>query len=102
MVEVRDRMSQRVREQIELIEGQDYEIDPFQGRVMLSRPLQSTANMSVLSIIRQAPLDGDEVVLIADYEYITTGFSGGEGRNGWGPRQNLVGRSYRRWRHLCF
>ncbi|MGB1343287.1 MAG: DUF7507 domain-containing protein [Pseudomonadales bacterium] len=78
MVEVRDRMSQRVREQIELIEGQDYEIDPFQGRVILSRPLQSTANMSVLSIIRQAPLDGDEVVLIADYEYITTGFSGGE------------------------
>ena len=78
MVEVRDRLSGRVREQIELIEGQDYEIDPFQGRVILSRPLRSTANLSVLSIIRQAPLDGDEVVLIADYEYITTGFSGGE------------------------
>ncbi len=31
MVEVRDRMSQRVREQIELIEGQDYEIDPLSG-----------------------------------------------------------------------
>ena len=78
MVEVRDRLSGRVREQIELIEGQDYEIDPFQGRVILSRPLRSTANLSVLSIIRQAPLDGDEVVLIADYEHITTGFSGGE------------------------
>ena len=77
MVEVRDRLSGRVREQIELIEGQDYEIDPFQGRVVLSRPLQSTANMSVLSIIREAPIDGDEVVLIADYEYITSGFSSG-------------------------
>ena len=47
--------------------------------MILSRPLRSTANLSVLSIIRQAPLDGDEVVLIADYEYITSRLcSGGE------------------------
>ena len=78
MVEVRDRKSRRVREQIELLEGQDYEIDPFQGRIILTRPLRSTASLSVLSIIREAPLDGDEVVLVVDYEYINAGFASGE------------------------
>ena len=73
MVEVRDRKSDRVREQVELVEGQDYEIDPYQGRIMLTRPLRSTANLSVLSIIREAPLDGDEVVLVVDYEYVSSG-----------------------------
>jgi len=73
LVEVRDRHSLRVREQQLLIEGQDYKIDEFQGRVILSRPLRSTANMSVLSVIREAPLDGDDVVLVIDYEYISRG-----------------------------
>ena len=70
MVEVRDRTSERVREQIVLIEGQDYEIDEFQGRIILTRPLRSTANLSVLSIIRNTPLDGNDVVLVVDYEYV--------------------------------
>ncbi|MEK9877476.1 MAG: hypothetical protein VW684_12525, partial [Betaproteobacteria bacterium] len=78
LVEVRDRKSERTREQIELVEGQDYEIDPYQGRIMLTRPLRSTANLSVLSIIREAPLDGDDVVLVVDYEYISSGMMGGE------------------------
>ncbi|MBT6243925.1 MAG: DUF11 domain-containing protein, partial [Gammaproteobacteria bacterium] len=78
VVEVRDRKSARIREQIELVEGQDYEIDPYQGRVILTRPLRGSASLSVLSIIREAPLDGDEVVLIADYEYVSQGLSGSE------------------------
>jgi len=76
MVEVRDRTSERVREQIALIEGQDYEIDEFQGRIILTRPLRSTAGLSVLSIIRDTPLDGDDVILVVDYEYVPAiGFS---------------------------
>ncbi len=78
MVEVRDRKSERTREQIELVEGQDYEIDPYQGRIMLTRPLRSTANLSVLSIIREAPLDGDDVVLVVDYEYVSSGMMAGD------------------------
>ena len=70
MVEVRDRTSERVREQIALIEGQDYEIDEYQGRIILTRPLRSTAGLSVLSIIRDTPLAGDDVVLVVDYEYV--------------------------------
>ncbi|MDA0958229.1 MAG: OmpA family protein [Proteobacteria bacterium] len=77
LVEVRDRKSDRVREQIELVEGQDYEIDPYQGRIMLTRPLRSTANLSVLSIIRQSPLEGDEVLLVVDYEYVSSGMMAG-------------------------
>ena len=78
MVEVRDRKSERVRDQVELVEGQDYEIDPYQGRIMLTRALRSTANLSVLSIIREAPLDGDEVVLVVDYEYVSAGLMNSE------------------------
>ena len=77
MVEVRDRKSNRARDQIELIEGQDYEIDPYQGRIILTRPLRDTAGMSVLSVIRETPLDGDEVVLVVDYEYVSSGISAG-------------------------
>ena len=72
-VEVRDTVNQRVREHITLLEGRDYEIDPFQGRIILTRPLRSTAGLSVLSIIRNSPLDGDDVYLVVDYEYVPSG-----------------------------
>ena len=97
MVEVRDRKSERVRDQVELVEGQDYEIDPYQGRIMLTRALRSTANLSVLSIIREAPLDGDEVVLVVDYEYVSAGLMNSEdltagvrGKTGLGTMWVLV------------
>jgi hypothetical protein len=69
-VEVREKDSDRVRERTELIEGRDFEIDEFQGRVILNRPLQTNANNNLLSIIRDQPLEGDRVILVADYEYV--------------------------------
>ncbi|MDG1233722.1 MAG: OmpA family protein [Pseudomonadales bacterium] len=75
-VEVREQDSNRVREYIELVEGRDFDIDEFQGRIFLTRPLRSHASQQLLSIIRDEPLDGDKVFLIADYEYIPRAISG--------------------------
>ena len=75
-VEVREQDSDRVRQRIDLIEGQDYEFDPFQGRILLSRPLQNTVDKRLLAIIRDQPLDGDAVFLVAEYEYVSANFIG--------------------------
>ncbi|MBV1878702.1 MAG: OmpA family protein [Pseudomonadales bacterium] len=69
-VVVRERDSLRIRQQTDLIEGRDYEIDEFQGRIILHRPLSSHANKTLLTIIRDTPLEGDRVVLTVDYEYV--------------------------------
>src|SRR6185295_18876011 len=70
-IEVRELSSDRVRERIDLKEGTDYDIDEFQGRVILIHPLRTTADLQLLSVIRDAPLAGDRVFLAADYEYIS-------------------------------
>ena len=76
-VEVRQRGSERVVESIVLQEGRDYEIDDFQGRIILTRPLtQVAADTSGPSIVRDTPLDGNDVYLLVDYEYVPDGFEG--------------------------
>ncbi|MBX2837274.1 MAG: hypothetical protein KTR35_10500 [Gammaproteobacteria bacterium] len=67
-VEVRQRDSARVIERVELIAGRDYDIDDFQGRVILRRPLTSVSPGAGPSIIRQEPLDGYDTWLVVDYE----------------------------------
>ncbi|NND70414.1 MAG: hypothetical protein HKN43_02440, partial [Rhodothermales bacterium] len=85
-VEVRRRDTNQVLEREVLIEGRDYEIDALQGRIILRRPLSQVVNERGNSIIRSAPLEGDEVFLLADYEYVPAAFSpdeltyGGRGR----------------------
>jgi hypothetical protein len=54
-VEVRDRDSQRVLENTALVRGRDYEIDEIQGRLILTRPLTSVADVVGPSIIRPTP-----------------------------------------------
>ncbi len=74
-MEVRQRDSRQVIERREYVEGLDYEIDALQGRIILSRPLQPVSNAYNSAIIRRG-LDGDQVYLLVDYEYIPVGFSG--------------------------
>jgi len=77
-VEIRSRETSRTLERIELVAGQDYQIDDYQGRVILNRPLQSIDAQQAPSIIKDQPLDGNEVWLIADYEYVPDDFDADE------------------------
>ncbi len=72
-VEIRDRDTERVVETITMDRGRDYEFDDIQGRLVLSRPLLQVANQAAPSIIRDTPLDGNQVLLMVDYEYVTDG-----------------------------
>ncbi|WP_037029991.1 hypothetical protein [Psychrilyobacter atlanticus] len=51
-------------------EGKDYEIDNYQGRIILTRPLSDISSDSFGSIIKDNPRDGYENYLVVDYEYI--------------------------------
>jgi uncharacterized repeat protein (TIGR01451 family) len=82
-IEVRDKDSGLVSEVVELQPQLDYDIDYIQGRVLLSEPLSAIANDRML--VRSDGLSGNEVWLVAQYEY-TPGFdnvdtlnSGGQG-----------------------
>lgn len=66
-VEVRDRIQDISVESVDLVEGQDYEIDYSEGRIILSKPLSSVAASDTL--VSQDILDGNPVYLIVDYEY---------------------------------
>lgn len=70
-VEIRDKDSQIVTGVVDLRYGADYDIDYLQGRILLSEPLSSVADDSLL--VRTSGLSGDEVYLVARYEY-TPGF----------------------------
>jgi hypothetical protein len=67
-VEVRDSVSGIVLKTNRLVAGQDYTIDPLQGRIQLTQPLPSTADDSQL--IKAGSLSGYPVYLVAHYEYI--------------------------------
>jgi len=66
-VEVRDKDSGIVLKATQLIAGQDYDINPLQGRILLTSPLPSTADDSQL--VRTGSLSGHPVYLVATYEY---------------------------------
>ncbi len=78
VLEVRDGLTGRVESRIELIRGVDYEIDEFQGRIILTRPLATVTRENVRTISRDTPLDGYSQVLLVDYEYVPTGFRSNE------------------------
>lgn len=69
-VEVRDRMSGLVLESRDLRPFEDYDIDYIQGRVLLTRPLASTASDG--RTVRDGGNSGNHVVLVARYEYSPT------------------------------
>ena len=72
-VEIRDQNTGRVKATQTLSEGTDYEIDNFQGRIMLTKPLAMTSGTDSI-ISGSALMGGDEVYLVADYEYYSDGF----------------------------
>ncbi len=74
-VEVRQRDTGRVIERIALVDGRDYQIDDIQGRIILNKPLRTVGDEVAPSIIKDTPLDGNELWLIADYEYVPDSLS---------------------------
>jgi hypothetical protein len=74
VLEVRDDTTGRVERRIDLIRGADYEIDEFQGRVLLTRPLSQITRENIPTLTRDTPLDGFAQILLIDYEYIPNGF----------------------------
>ena len=66
-VEVRDRETGLVLESHELHAQQDYDFDPFQGRVTLLKPLASTAATG--DTVREGSSTGNVPVLVVRYEY---------------------------------
>ena len=69
-IEVRDRDTGVVLETRELRPQEDYDIDYFQGRVTLLRPLASTAANG--STVREASSTGNVPVLVVRYEFTPT------------------------------
>ncbi len=74
VLEVRDNATGRVEKRIELLRGADYEIDEFQGRILLTRPLAQVTRENIPSLTTDTPLDGFAQVLLVDYEYVPNGF----------------------------
>ncbi|MDP6981018.1 MAG: OmpA family protein [Myxococcota bacterium] len=70
-IELRDKDSGLVSGVVDLRPGLDYDIDYFQGRILLSEPMASTVADELL--IRSDGLSGYESWLVAQYEY-TPGF----------------------------
>jgi flagellar motor protein MotB len=92
-IELRDKDSRIVTGVVNLRYGVDYDIDYLQGRILLSEPLSSTAADDML--VRIGGLSGDEVYLVARYEY-TPGITeledmayGGQGHYWLGDRVRL-------------
>lgn len=66
-IEVRDRESGLTVDRRELNPQEDYDIDYIQGRILLSRPLNSTRIGS--STVREGTISGDAAYLVVGYEY---------------------------------
>ncbi|MEM1231440.1 MAG: hypothetical protein AAGI15_12940 [Pseudomonadota bacterium] len=74
-IEVRRRGSQQLEERDLLVAGVDYEIDPLQGRIILSQPLAATVRERRNPVVFSGTLEGDQVFLAVDYEYVPTTFN---------------------------
>ena len=70
-IEVRDKASGIVTGVLNLTPAMDYDIDYLQGRILLTEPLASTVDDSLL--VRSGAISGDEAYLVVRYEY-TPGF----------------------------
>ena len=71
-VEIRQPGGEQVLERIPLVAGRDYDIDEFQGRLILSRPLLGISSIAAPSIIRDTPNGIENTWLVVDYEYLPT------------------------------
>lgn len=67
-VEERDRDSGLVLQRHELLPAQDYDLNTIQGRIILQRPLSSTADGN--SLVQTSSLSGNSLFLVVSYEYV--------------------------------
>lgn len=74
VLEVRDPTTGSVVSRINLVRGVDYDINEMQGRLLLTRPLAQIAQANVSTLFRDRPQGGYENHLLADYEYVPSGF----------------------------
>ena len=88
-IEMRDRDSGLVTSVVQLQPSVDYDIDYFQGRILLSEPLTSTGAGNSL-LVRDGSVTGDEAWLVVQYEYtpdfdkLNTIAAGGQGHYWFG------------------
>jgi hypothetical protein len=85
-LELRDRTTGLVIEARELHAQEDYDFDPFQGRITLMRPLASIASTG--ETVRDGSSAGNVSVLVVRYEYTPTvgdlsGYTLGGRATGW-------------------
>lgn len=78
VLEMRDPSTGRVEARVPLTRDIDYEIDEFQGRLILTRPLLQISRENSPTLTRDTPLGGYVNVLLVDYEYITRGMNYGD------------------------
>jgi len=71
-IETRDKDSGLVTGVVYLTPDDDYDIDYFQGRILLSEPVPATVSDGLL--VRSQGLSGDEAWLVVQYEF-TPGFN---------------------------
>lgn len=86
-VQVRDRDSERVTATYELLPGRDYELNAFQGRIILSRPLQQIVRDNSPTL-DQPGQSSSFNVLSVQYEYYPSGLQ---------PDQMSAGLNLRQW-----
>ena len=91
-VEVRDRTSGLVKSSLTLQPGRDYSIDAVSGRIRLAKPLR--ARVADAGVVRDGSLSGDDVYLVARYEYLPA-LQDLEGYNVGGRAQAWVGEHVR-------
>ncbi len=72
-VKVTNNDSGIVEKEITLTEGVDYEIDNYQGRIILTKPLSDIVADSFGSVLDNSPRGGYENYLAVDYEYVPSG-----------------------------
>lgn len=72
-IKVMNNNSGIVEQEIPLQSGRDYEIDEYQGRIILTRPLSDIVSDSFGSVIDDSPRGGYENYLAVDYEYVPRG-----------------------------
>ena len=68
-VEVRNKDSGITEKVVYLVEGKDYEIDNYQGRVTLRKPLKDHVADSYSDLIQEDGKSGSELYLVAEYDY---------------------------------
>ena len=99
VLEVRDPSTGSVVNRISLVRGIDYDINEMQGRIMMTKPLAQIADQNTSTLFRDRPTGGYENHLLADYEYVPSGFdsnnvTGGVRAKHWFGEHVAVGGTY--------